>query len=115
MKARAMSITIISMSMKIMSTPLGTTTSTPTSIPMNTPTNTVMPGHTHHHHSSLHDIEAYRLWSPEHSGAGEAGCDGGYGLIAEAESHAHGVPVTEIHFHEVEPWMPLRISQQSAC
>lgn len=24
-----------------------------------------------------------------------------YQLIAEAESHAHGVPVTEIHFHEV--------------
>ena len=24
-----------------------------------------------------------------------------YGMIAEAESHAHGVPVTEIHFHEV--------------
>ncbi len=24
-----------------------------------------------------------------------------YGLIARAESHAHGVPVTEIHFHEV--------------
>ena len=24
-----------------------------------------------------------------------------YALIAEAESHAHGVPVTEIHFHEV--------------
>ena len=24
-----------------------------------------------------------------------------YKLIAEAESHAHGVPVTEIHFHEV--------------
>ena len=24
-----------------------------------------------------------------------------YGLIAEAESHAHGVPVREIHFHEV--------------
>ena len=24
-----------------------------------------------------------------------------YGLIAEAESHAHGVPVSEIHFHEV--------------
>ena len=24
-----------------------------------------------------------------------------YGLIAEAESHAHGMPVTEIHFHEV--------------
>ncbi len=24
-----------------------------------------------------------------------------YGLIAEAESHAHGVPVTQIHFHEV--------------
>ena len=24
-----------------------------------------------------------------------------YGLIAEAESHAHGVPVSDIHFHEV--------------
>ena len=24
-----------------------------------------------------------------------------YNLIAEAESHAHGKPVTEIHFHEV--------------
>ena len=24
-----------------------------------------------------------------------------YGLIAEAESHAHGVPVEQIHFHEV--------------
>ena len=24
-----------------------------------------------------------------------------YGLIARAESHVHGVPVTEIHFHEV--------------
>lgn len=24
-----------------------------------------------------------------------------YGLIAEAESHVHGAPVTEIHFHEV--------------
>ena len=24
-----------------------------------------------------------------------------YGLIAEAESHVHGVPVPEIHFHEV--------------
>ena len=24
-----------------------------------------------------------------------------YGLIAEAESHAHGMPVSEIHFHEV--------------
>lgn len=24
-----------------------------------------------------------------------------YGLIAEAESHAHGVPISEIHFHEV--------------
>ena len=58
-------------------------------------------GHTHHHHSSLHDIEHIvcgHLNIPEQVKQDVMAV---YGLIAEAESHAHGVPVTEIHFHEV--------------
>ena len=58
-------------------------------------------GHTHHHHSSLHDIEHIvcgHLNIPEQV---KQDVMAAYGLIAEAESHAHGVPVTEIHFHEV--------------
>lgn len=56
--------------------------------------------HTHHHHSGLHDI-AYivgHLALPEKVKKDVLAV---YGLIAEAESRAHGVPVTEIHFHEV--------------
>ena len=55
----------------------------------------------HHHHSSLHDIEHIvcdHLNLPEQVKQDVMAV---YGLIAEAESHAHGVPVTEIHFHEV--------------
>lgn len=62
-------------------------------------------GHHHHghshHHSSLHDIEHIvrgHLPLPEKVRDDVMAV---YGLIAEAESHAHGVPVTEIHFHEV--------------
>lgn len=61
-------------------------------------------GHHHehtHHHSSLHDIEHIvrgHLSVPEKVKAHILAV---YHLIAEAESHAHGVPVTEIHFHEV--------------
>lgn len=59
-------------------------------------------GHTHHHHhSSLHDIEHIvcdHLNIPEQVKKDVMAV---YGLIAEAESHAHGVPVMEIHFHEV--------------
>ena len=58
-------------------------------------------GHTHHHHSSLHDIEHIicdHLNLPDQVKQDVMAV---YGLIAEAESHAHGVPVTEIHFHEV--------------
>lgn len=57
-------------------------------------------GH-HHHHSSLHDIEHIvcgHLSLPEKVRKDVMAV---YGLIAEAESHAHGVPVTDIHFHEV--------------
>ena len=54
----------------------------------------------HHHHSSLHDIEHIisHLNLPKKT---ETDVLAVYRLIAEAESHAHGVPVTEIHFHEV--------------
>ncbi len=57
--------------------------------------------HTHsHHHSSMHEIGHL---------VRDLGLDAGvekdvlavYELIAEAESHVHGVPVSDIHFHEV--------------
>lgn len=60
--------------------------------------------HSHDHghsHSSLHEIEHIvcgHLKLPEKVKADVMAV---YGLIAEAESAAHGVPVTEIHFHEV--------------
>ncbi len=58
--------------------------------------------HTHaHHHTSLHDIEHLvrdHLALPEKVKNDVMAV---YQLIAEAESHAHNVPVTDIHFHEV--------------
>lgn len=56
--------------------------------------------HHHHHHSSMHDIEQIvsSLDIPEKVKRDILAV---YGLIAEAESHVHGVPVEEIHFHEV--------------
>jgi len=58
-------------------------------------------GHSHHHHSGMHDIEHIvrdHLAVPEKVKEDVLAV---YHLIAEAESKAHGVPVTEIHFHEV--------------
>lgn len=56
--------------------------------------------HEHHHHASVRDIEEMidSLAVPE---AVKKNAKEVYGLIAEAESHAHGRPVSEIHFHEV--------------
>ena len=53
-----------------------------------------------HHHRSLHDIEhiIYDLKLPESVKKNAVSV---YSLIAEAESHAHGREVHEIHFHEV--------------
>lgn len=54
----------------------------------------------HHHHSSLRDIEKIVSGLPLPKKV-QTEVLAVYGLIAEAESHAHGVPVDEIHFHEV--------------
>ncbi len=57
-------------------------------------------GHTHHH-SSLHDIEHIVRGHLPLPRRVQDDIMAVYALIAEAESHAHGVPVSEIHFHEV--------------
>ena len=54
-----------------------------------------------HHHSSLHDIEHIVCGHLNLPDQVKQDVMAVYGLIAEAESHAHSVPVTEIHFHEV--------------
>ena len=53
-----------------------------------------------HHHSSMREIEhiVSHLNLPEKV---EKDVLAVYGLITQAESHVHGVPVTDIHFHEV--------------
>ena len=56
-------------------------------------------GH-HHHHTSLHDIE-HLVGDLKVSDFVKKNVLEVYNLIAQAESHAHGKPVTEIHFHEV--------------
>lgn len=53
-----------------------------------------------HHHSSMHEIEHIIEKLPV-SEKVKADILAVYSLIAEAESHVHGVPVREIHFHEV--------------
>ena len=55
---------------------------------------------THHHHSSMHDIE-HIVSNLQLLQKVREDVLAVYELIAEAESHAHGVPVTDIHFHEV--------------
>ena len=57
--------------------------------------------HHHHQYSGLHDIEHIvrgHLHLPQQV---QDDILTVYGLIAEAESRAHGMPVEEIHFHEV--------------
>ncbi len=57
-------------------------------------------GHGHHHHSGMADIAHIvgHLDVPEKVKEDVLAV---YGLIAQAESRAHGVPVEQIHFHEV--------------
>ena len=59
-------------------------------------------GHSHGHaHSSMHDIEHLVRDHLDLSPKVKDDVIAVYRLIAEAESKAHGVPVPEIHFHEV--------------
>lgn len=57
--------------------------------------------HTHHHHASLHDIEHIVRGQLSLPTAVADNVMAVYRLIADAESKAHGKPVSEIHFHEV--------------
>ena len=54
-----------------------------------------------HHHTSLHDIEHIVRDHMDIPDEVKNDILSVYNLIAEAESHVHDVPVTEIHFHEV--------------
>ena len=53
-----------------------------------------------HHHSSMHHVEEI-IGNLPLSSKIKKDILAVYGLIAEAESHVHGVPVSQIHFHEV--------------
>lgn len=57
--------------------------------------------HSHHHHASLHDIEHIVRCQLSLPTAVADNVMAVYRLIADAESKAHGKPVSEIHFHEV--------------
>ncbi len=56
--------------------------------------------HTHHAHAGMHDI-SHIISHLALSDAVRAHVLAVYQLIAEAESHAHGKPVSDIHLHEV--------------
>lgn len=56
--------------------------------------------HGHHHHASVQDITE-KITALPVSESVKKHALAVYQLIAEAESHAHGRPVSEIHFHEV--------------
>lgn len=61
--------------------------------------------HTHSHgshtHTSLEDIRHIVLGLPNLPPQVKENAMAVYELLAQAEGHAHGMPVTQIHFHEV--------------
>ena len=56
--------------------------------------------HHHHHHTSLRDVR-HILQHMDISDSVRCHAQSIYDSIAEAESHAHGLPIDQIHFHEV--------------
>ncbi len=57
--------------------------------------------HTHHHHGSMEEIEHIVRGHLNLSTVVQDDILGVFNLVAEAESLAHGVPVSQVHFHEV--------------
>ncbi|MBQ6128318.1 MAG: LarC family nickel insertion protein, partial [Lachnospiraceae bacterium] len=57
--------------------------------------------HEHHHHHSGADEISHMISHLDVSDTVKHDAGKVFGLIAEAESHVHNVPVTDIHFHEV--------------
>jgi len=57
--------------------------------------------HHHHHHHSDYNTLGHLIEHLNISEAVKKNALAVYKLIAEAESHVHGVPVNQIHFHEV--------------
>ena len=57
--------------------------------------------HHHHHHHGIGDIEHIVMHHLDLKPAVREDILAVFGLIAEAESHVHGMPVADIHFHEV--------------
>ena len=58
-------------------------------------------GEHHHHHHGIGDIEHIVMHHLDLQPAVREDILAVFGLIAEAESHVHGMPVADIHFHEV--------------
>lgn len=56
--------------------------------------------HQHHHHSGMEDI-AHIMEHAQVTAKVREQVLAVYDIIAQAESHVHGVPVSQIHFHEV--------------
>lgn len=57
-------------------------------------------GHGHHHHSGMAEVE-HIVGHLALSDQVKKNVLAVYELIAQAESHAHGLPVSQVHFHEV--------------
>ncbi len=57
--------------------------------------------HEHHHHHSGADEISHMISHLDVSDTVKRDAQKIFGLIAEAESHVHNVPITDIHFHEV--------------
>ena len=57
--------------------------------------------HHHHHHHGIGDIEHIVMHHLDLQPAVREDILAVFGLIAEAESRVHGMPVADIHFHEV--------------
>ena len=56
--------------------------------------------HHHHHHTSMAEMQK-RIDALNVSAKVKRDITSVYAKIAQAESHAHGIPVDQIHFHEV--------------